>query len=381
MKVRTLAEAAADVLAKSRAAAPSEPMSSIGAEVVDLGGSTQTDPSGGDVGSRAAAAVGTATPPGTPPAADSKEGMKKLAQEEAEVSEDDVEGTETIAEDEVEDEEIFEEMTAEEVEAAYAAKVAMLKEKLAALGSKEDIDAIFSGEELSEEFRTKVSTIFEGAVIARAVQVIEEMESEILAAAEETIEEVKQELEEQVDTYLNYMVNEWVQENEVAVDSGLKTEIMEEFMAGLKNLFAEHYIDVPEEKVDVLEAMAEEIDELKGKLNESLNDNISLALAITEARKAEIIASVCEGLTATQSEKVKTLAEGVEFTTEGEYEGKIKIIRESYFNQTASDTKTVKQASNPIAITESAEPVVTSNGDVSPSMDSYVKALSRTNPV
>jgi hypothetical protein len=381
MKVRTLAEAAADVLAKSRAAAPSEPMPSIGAEVVDLGGSTQTDPSGGDVGSRAAAAVGTATPPGTPPAADSKEGMKKLAQEEAEVSEDDVEGTETIAEDEVEDEEIFEEMTAEEVEAAYAAKVAMLKEKLAALGSKEDIDAIFSGEELSEEFRTKVSTIFEGAVIARAVQVIEEMESEILAAAEETIEEVKQELEEQVDTYLNYMVNEWVQENEVAVDSGLKTEIMEEFMAGLKNLFAEHYIDVPEEKVDVLEAMAEEIDELKGKLNESLNDNISLALAITEARKAEIIASVCEGLTATQSEKVKTLAEGVEFTTEGEYEGKIKIIRESYFNQTASDTKTVKQASNPIAITESAEPVVTSNGDVSPSMDSYVKALSRTNPV
>ena len=295
MKVRTLAEAAADVLAKSRAAAPSEPMPSLGAQVVDLGGSTNDDPTGGDVGSRSAASVPSATAPGTPPAADSKEGMKKLApqvgdQVKALVDPEDLAEEETS--EESEEEFIEEEMTVEEIEAAHAAKLAMLKEKLAALGSKEDIDAIFSGEELSEEFRTKVSTIFEGAVISRAVQVIEEMESEILAAAEETIEEVKAELEEQVDTYLNYMVNEWVQENEVAVDSGLKTEIMEDFMAGLKNLFAEHYIEVPEEKVDVLEAMAEEIDELKGKLNESLNDNINLALAITEARKSEIIASV-----------------------------------------------------------------------------------------
>jgi hypothetical protein len=238
------------------------------------------------------------------------------------------------------------------------------------------MDALFNGEELSEEFKNKAATIFESAVIARAITVVEEMEAEILAAAEESIEEIKNELEEQVDAYLNYMVEEWVNENQVAIESGLKAEIVEDFMTGLKNLFAEHYIDVPDEKIDILEAMAEENEALEAKLNEALNNNIELSQAIVEATKSEIITSVCEGLTATQAEKVKTLAEGVEFTTEGEYAKKLEIIRENYVS---AEPSKVKQSTKQVQLSEQAsEPVVPQ--EVSPVMEHYVRAISRTNP-
>jgi hypothetical protein len=379
-----------------------------GAEVHDLGGSSIGDPTGGDVGHKASALVGVTTPPGNSVSQSSGEKMKKLAtqpqetegspqvkppfatpsgeatgtaghelaphHEEVEASEE-----ETISEEEA-SEEVSEEsveMTEEELEEAKKAKWHMMKEKMKKMGMKEDMDALFNGEELSEEFREKATAIFESAVIARAVAVVEEMEQEILSAAQETIDEVKTELEEQVDAYLSYMVEEWVQENEVAIESGLKTEIVEDFMTGLKNLFAEHYIDIPEDKVDVVEAMAEEIEELKSKLNESMNDNIELAKAITEARKVEIIASVCEGLTATQADKVKTLAEGVEFTTEGEFSKKLGIIRENYF-ATENSQKVKQAAKNPIALTESEEPVAVAES--SSVMDRYVKALTRTLP-
>ena len=187
------------------------------------------------------------------------------------------------------------EMTEEEIAEAHKMKVEMMKKKMKEMkGMKEDMEALFSGENLSSEFQAKAAAIFESAVIARAVTVVEEMEAEILASAEETVEEIKAELEEQVDAYLNYMVEEWVNENAVAIESGLKSEIVEDFMAGLKNLFVEHYIDVPEEKVDVLEAIAEENAELEAKLNEALNKNIELSQAIVESRKSELISSVCD---------------------------------------------------------------------------------------
>lgn len=417
MTVRTLAEAAAEVLARSKAVAPSEPMKKMDANYVDLGGSTIENPEGNAVGQEAAKVVGKAAAPGKP-APVGQDPMKTLSPqpqnsvsalvnppaatvsgkfdavgkavanpanvaEEEEVAEEDVifeDESEEISDesDYIESDEV--ELSEEELAEIREAKYAMIKDKMSKMGVKEDMDALFSGEVLPEEFRTKAETIFEAAVIARAVAVVEELEADILAAAEESVDSIKAELEEQVDSYLNYMVEEWVNNNEVAITSGLKNEITEEFIEGLKNLFAEHYIDVPESKVDVVEQLAAEIDDLTNKLNEALNDNIELAEAITEATKSEIVSSVCEGLTATQSEKVKTLAEGVEFTTEGEYAEKVKIIRESYFSQNNVDSSSkVKQATNPVALTESAEPVqvITESNQV---MDRYVRAISRTLP-
>jgi hypothetical protein len=420
MTVRTLAEAAAEVLARSKSSSPAEPMKNLqGANFVDLGGSTLQDPNGNmDIGARAAALVGRAAAPGKP-APIGQEGMKKLSPQpqnsvKALANPEDIQGnTETplmspnihgraIAEeeyvdeedvlaeddsDDVEDVEDFsdeddseeqEELSEEELAEIREAKYALVREKMSQMGVQEDINALFNGEELSEEFRTKATTIFEGAVIARAVTVVEELEKDILEAAEQSVEVIKQELEEQVDSYLNYMVEQWVQDNEVAISSGLKNEITEEFIEGLKNLFAEHNINVPEEQVDVMEEMAAEIAALNDKLNEAINDNIELAQAVTEAAKSEIVSSVCEGLTATQAEKVKTLAEGVEFTTEGEYAEKVKIIRESYFTNNSSDQSKVKQASNQVALTESVEPVqIAESNSV---MDRYVRAISRTLP-
>ncbi len=401
MKLRTLAEAAAEILAKSKTSAPAEPMHKSGAEVVDLGGSTNekpegelkledaaavldaskaaavsepmkkgdaevqdiggstTDtPDGGAVAAAAASAVGKATPPGTEPDPASDEKMKTLPE--------DVEGEEV---DEVE------EITEEDIAAAREAKLAMMREKMAAMGCKEDIDAIFGAEDLSEEFRARVSTIFETAVIARAVAVVEEMEAEILEAAEESVEEIKAELEEQVDAYLNYVVEDWKEENKVAIESGMRVEFAEEFITGLKNLFSEHYVDIPEDKVSVVDALASEVEALKGQLEEQTNSVSELQKKLDEAKKADIVKTVCEGLTATQAEKVKTLAEGVEFTTECEYIEKMKIIRESYFS---SGTAKVKQDAkiNPVALVESEAPVVAT--ETSSQMDRYASALSRT---
>jgi hypothetical protein len=397
MTVRTLAEAAAEVLNKSRSTAAKEPMHTMPHQVVDLGGSTLENPEGNSVGHAAAAHMGKAEEPGTKPASDSREGMKKLKGHP-----EDHEGHElvhpehengpgvstagheymhpTMEEEEFDEEEIideeFEELSEEELEEARKHLRHKMMEKMKHHKMEEDMGALFDGENLSEEFKTKATTIFESAVSARAVSVVEEMEQDILAAAEESVEEIKTELEEQIDSYLNYMVEEWVNENQVAIDSGLRAEIAEDFISGLKNLFAEHYIDVPEEKADVLEAMAEEIDELKSRLNESLNANIELSEAIVEARKSEIVSSVCEGLTATQAGKVKALAEGVEFTTEGEYVKKMQVIRENYFK---SEPTKVKQETKQIQLTESESVVVPA--DVSPSMESYLRAIRRTSPL
>lgn len=388
MTVRTLAEAAAEVLNRTRASAPSEPMHTMPHNVVDLGGATQENPQGTDVGKVTAAHIGSASPPGTAPSKDSKEAMKQLKGHP-----EDEEGNELVEPEDLNgpgvdtaghgyahptmEEEVEEsaELTEEDLAEIHEARISIMREKMQSMGMKEDMEALFSDEDLSEEFKNKASAIFEAAVIARAITVVEELETDILAAAEESIEEIKIELEEQVDAYLNYMVEEWVNENQVAIESGLKTELQEDFMNGLKNLFTEHYIDIPEEKVDVLEAMAEEVEELHNKLNEALNNNIELSQAIVEARKSELVTSVCEGLTATQSEKVKTLAEGVEFTTEGEYMGKLKIIRESYFR---ADSSKVKEVSKQIQLTESQETIVPQ--EVSSTMERYVSALSRSLP-
>lgn len=378
--MKTLAEAAAEILTKSKADSPAEPMHKLanGAEVVDLGGSTLDKPEGDEIGKKAAAAVPQAPVPGKGASVEGDKTPAKKVAEESETSEEtdvvveneiDDENAEEISEEEISEEEL----TEEEIEEAKQAKVAMMREKMKQLGVKEDIDAIFNGEDLSEDFKSKVATIFEAAVIARAITVVEELEEEILAAAAETIEESKKEIEEQVDNYLGYMVEQWMQENEIAITSGLKMQIAEEFMADIKNVFEAHNINVPEEKLDVMEEVINENEELKQKLNDVLHTNIELKKQVNEAKKNEVVATVCEGLTATQAAKVKTLAEGVEFTTEREYKEKLQIIREQYFSAKVSQPQ-----KNVIETTE--EVPATDESTNSSLMEHYVRSISKTLP-
>ena len=197
---------------------------------------------------------------------------------------------------------------------------------------KEDIDALFADDAtISEEFKSKVSTIFEARVNDRVTQLEEEIETRYAGMLEEAVEAVKADLTEKVDDYLSYVVEQWMEENAIAIETGLRAELTEDFIAGLRNLFAEHYIDVPTEKVDLVEELAGKVEELEGKLNEEIERGVSFAKALVESRKIEIAREVTEGLTATQAEKIKSLAEGVEFSTEDEYKTKLETIRENYF--------------------------------------------------
>lgn len=197
---------------------------------------------------------------------------------------------------------------------------------------KEDIDALFADDStISEEFKGKVSTIFEARVNDRVSQIEEEIETQYAGMLEEAIEAVKSDLTEKVDDYLSYVVEQWMEENEIAIETGLRAELTEDFIGGLRNLFAEHYIDVPVEKVDLVDELAGKVEELESKLNEEIERGVSYAKALVESRKNEIARDVTEGLTATQAEKIKSLAEGVEFSTEDEYKNKLDTIRENYF--------------------------------------------------
>jgi len=230
---------------------------------------------------------------------------------------------------------------------------------------KEDIDALFSGESLSEEFKTKATTIFEAAVRARVETVAEKIAAENETILETTISEIETQLTEQVDEYMNYVVEQWLEDNQLAVEAGLRTEIAEDFMAGLKNLFMEHYIEIPEDKVSLVDELANKVAEADGKLEEQIAANVELTKRLNESTSQEVLRKTCEGLTEIQVAKIKTLAEGVEFTTEGEYSQKLAVIRESYF----PSGKKVNEA--PVSIVETSEAPVSGN------MDRYVNAITK----
>jgi len=401
---KTLREAAIDVLQKS-AKENQEPRHEgpLGApqpanHIVDLGGATTQDPSGGPVGAKAAAArTQTAAPKGPVIGAEARhEGPLGSPQPQNSVTAevkptmatpsgnaDKPSGTEerssetgASADDFKTDKsgkQFHEEMTAEEIAAVEAERKDAILAKVKSISVAEDIAAIFAGSNLSEEFMTRAKTIFEAAVVTRAVLVVEEMEKEIIQASEEAVTEMKVQLESQVDSYLDHMVNEWMNQNQIAIESGLKNEINEEFVADLRVLFTKHNINIPEEQVNVVESLTQEVEQLKSKVNEVLNTNVELTKKINESKKLDTVTSVCEGLTATQTEKVKTLAEGVEFTTESEYRGKIQIIRDQYF-----PTKTVKPetaAPNSVVLNEGTEPATTV--EVPAEMQNYVAALGK----
>ena len=271
------------------------------------------------------------------------------------------------------DEEVVSEEEKKEHESAKAERKEAMKAKMKDK-MKEDIDALLSDENLSEEFIAKSTTIFEAAVIARAEMVIEEAEQELLEQFEQAIEEVKEDLAAKVDDYLNYMVEEWIKENQIAIEKGLRAEIVEDFISGLRGLFEEHYIDIPAEKVDVVEGLTAKIEELESALNEQIMTAVEMKKELSESKKIEAIYAACEGLTQTQVEKMKSLAEGVEFTTGEEFNGKLETLKESYFKAEvkAADSSALDDE---VMIEEEDKKVKISSD---PSIEQYAKTISQT---
>ncbi len=237
----------------------------------------------------------------------------------------------------------------------------------------EAVSALLEGESLSEEFKQKATTIFEAAVNSKVSEIAEQMESQLAEEFESAVEEIKEEISGKVDEYLSYMVNEWVSENEVAIEKGLRSEIVEEFIDGLRNLFVESYIDIPEDKVDVVEELATRVEELEDALNEEIERNVAASQEINEHKKISAIHAACEGLTQTQVEKLKSLAEGVEFTTDSEFEEKLETIKESYF------PTQIKQGSS-LDLNEDVnfDNKPTESTNVDPSVAAIAKTLSKT---
>lgn len=234
------------------------------------------------------------------------------------------------------------------------------------------IDVAFDGEDLSEEFKEKATTIFEAAVNAKVTSIKEELEAEFDQKLEEAASQFTTKLSEQVDEYLTYVAEQWMEANELAIEASLRTEITEEFIEGMKNLFAENYIEIPEEKFNVIEELTAKVEELESKLNESIDSNIQLNNAVKSYAKESILAQVAEGLTVTQKEKFLTLAEGVDYTDDESYEKKLETVKESYFK-----TKTGEDLiESEVALLEedTSKPAVKLSGAVA----GYVQAISRT---
>ena len=251
-------------------------------------------------------------------------------------------------------------------------KKMMKKEKMKEQ-MEQDVDALLSGENLSEEFKDKATTIFEAAVIARTQAVMEDIEQALFEEFEVAVEEIKEDLATKLDDYINYMAEEWLKENQLAVEKGLRSEIVESFIEGMKGLFEEHYIDIPEEKVDIVEGLTSKVEELETSLNEQIQAAVELKKELNESKKTEAIHAVCEGLTQTQVEKMKSLAEGVEFTTDDEFADKLVTLRESYFNESIN-TSGSSALNEEVLIEDDKKPT----GHVDAEIAQYAQTISKT---
>ncbi len=234
----------------------------------------------------------------------------------------------------------------------------------------QDVDALVAGEELSEEFRQRATTIFEAVVTARVNDEVKALQEAFESTLTEEVEKIKTELAEKVDDYLTYAAESWMKENALQIEHGIKTEMAESFFNGLKGLFLEHNFSVPEEKFNLLDGMVEEIDEMEAKLNEQIDTNVALNKQLGEFVKMEIVNECAAGLAETQKEKLASLAEGVEFETEEDFRNKVNTIKESYFTRKAELAESVSDPTE-----EAAEPLVESTA--SGSMSKYVDALAR----
>ena len=244
-----------------------------------------------------------------------------------------------------------------------------IKERLKSVDVSEHVDALMNGEgDLSEEFKRKAATVFEAAVKSKIRDEVARLEEEYKSELNESIEQTKGELSEKVDTYLNYVVEEWMKENELAVERGLKGEIAEDFISGLKTLFEDHYVDIPDEKYDVLEAQSEKITELEGKLDEAIQSVVTLRKDNGSLVRDKAISEATEDLADTEIEKFKSLTDDVEFTDESSFKEKLGTLKESYFPKTKPvETQTIDDVE-----TGNAQDV-----DTTESMSSYMRAIGK----
>ena len=288
--------------------------------------------------------------------------MEEVEVSDEVVSEEEEVTNEVVAEEESTTEEVVEETTEDEVVAEAP--------DYTEISIEEDVKALVEVEELSEEFKEKAKTILEAAVKGKVVQIKEVLDAEYEAKLLEEVEEIKGALNERVDSYLEYVSDEWFTENQLAVQGGLKEELTESFMTGLKSLFEEHYVTIPEEKYDVLQSMVEKLDDMESKLNEQIERNVSLNQRLSESSSDVILADVSEGLADTQREKLASLSESVEFVSEETYREKLETLKESYFPTKA----------NPAVKSESLSEGVDSSPEVaSGTMAKYLKTLSQFN--
>ena len=356
----------------TKGAAASEPMSKAGSNASgvstpgqtgnweDLGGPTpenyKVDDNSAKLAEPKIATVKDIVNRGAKPAEPMPSGMKEEEEVEGEVVEEEettASAEEVVSEEETSEEEVVSEEEVLEVE----------------YNVEEDVDALLQGEELSEEFQEKARTIFETAIKTKVAEVQEELKAQYETTLEEEVSAIKEELTDRVDAYLEYVAEEWITENQLAIEQGLKAEMTESFLTGMRSLFEDHYVNIPEEKYDVTTAMVEKLDEMEDKLNEQIKSNIALNQRLAESVADVIFSEVCEGLALSQKDKLASLAENVEFDSEDNYREKLATLRNSYFPENVGT-----QRDNSESISESSESIAQ---PVTGLMESYLDTLTR----
>ena len=356
----------------TKGAKPAEPMPKLDLDTPgqtgnweDLGGPTPENYKSDDDSAKlkepssTLASVKNVVNKGAKPAEPMPKGMKE--EEEVEVEED----QEIVAEEETTEEEVVsEEETTEEEVVAEATD-----ETEEEFSIEEDVNALLAGEELSEEFEEKARTIFETAIKSKVAEIKEQVQAQYEEQLIEEVAAIKSELVERVDAYLEYVADEWIQENTLQVENGLKTEMTESFLNGMKQLFEDHYVSIPEDRYDVIESMVDKLDEMESKLNEQIDRNVALNRRLAESVADVIFAEISEGLAVSQKEKLASLAENVEFDSEETYREKLVTLRNSYFSKSATSAQR--------EVAEEVETVEESTPGISPIMESYLSVLGR----
>ena len=359
--VVTKGAAASEVMPKSGSNASGVSTPGQTGSYEDLGGPTpenyKVDDNSAKLAEPKIATVKDIVNRGAKPADPMPSGMKEEEEVAGEVVEE--EETTASAEDVVSEEETSEEEVVSEEEQAPEAEYNI----------EEDVEALLAGEELSEDFQEKARTIFEAAIKTKVAEVQEELKAQYETTLEEEVSVIKEELTSRVDAYLEYVAEEWISENQLAIEQGLKAEMTESFLTGMRSLFEDHYVTIPEEKYDVTTAMVEKLDEMEDKLNEQIKSNVALNQRLAESVADVIFSEVCEGLALSQKDKLASLAENVEFDSEDNYREKLATLRNSYFPENAG-----AQRDNSENISESSESIAQ---PVTGLMESYLDTLTR----
>ena len=354
----------------TKGAKPAETMQKMsGASVEDLGGPTPENYKSDDDSAKLKTPGSTLKQvkdivnKGAKPADSMPAGMKEEEEVEGEVVAEDEQTTEDVVSEEetTTDEVVTEEETTED-EVVAEDKIDV----------EEDLNALIAGEELSEEFQEKARTIFEAAIRTKVAEMTESIKAQYEETLVEEVKAIKEELQDRLDSYLEYVADEWVSENELAIEHGLKTEMTESFLEGMKKLFEDHYVTIPEEKYDVIESMVDKLDEMESKLNEQIDKNVALNKRLAESTADVIFAEVTEGLAQTQRDKLATLAENVEFESENGYREKLETLKESYF-----PSKTSTPNSKSENLTEESEATDYQSKAVSSTMERYLQTMTR----